>query len=132
MAVFAILKASATDKVDARDFLVANEVAGDVGQPSVILGYTLKVPGVAPLELDDKYRPLNAVDTARCCQIWTSNQSGWTKPAKDFFRFQWSACSAFTVNRVTRIAGAKGYGCSAPTTLAATVNSNKRGDTFSA
>lgn len=133
MAVFAIVrKAGKDDKVDARNFLVAKEVAGDVGKDSVIVGYTLKVPGVVPLELDDKYRPLNAVDTARACEIWVKNQSGWNKASKDFFRFQWSACSAFTVNRETRIAGAKGYGCSTPTTLAATVNSNKRGDSFSA
>lgn len=122
MAVFAIVaKTKDSNKVDARNFLSENSD-----------GYTLTIPGVVPLELDTKCRPLNAVDTARACEIWVKNQSGWTKDAKDFLRLKWSACSAFTVNRVTRIAGAKGFGCSAPTTLAATVNSNKRGDSFSA
>lgn len=133
MAVFAIIRsAKDTSKVDARNFLMEREGPTVEGEDTPIIGYTLSIPGGTPLNLDDKYRPLNAVDTARACEIWVKNQSGWTKAAKDFFRFQWSACSAFTVNRVTRIAGTKGYGCSAPTTLAATVNSNKRGDSFSA
>lgn len=128
MAVFAILRsAKDASKVDARTFLTARE---DVD--GKVTGYILTIPGCAPLALDDKYRPLNAVDTARACEVWVKNQSGWDKASRDFFRFQWSACSAFTVNRETRIAGAKGYGCSTPTTLAATVNSNKRGDSFSA
>lgn len=126
MAVFAIVRnAKDTSKVDARTFL--ENIPESLGK-----GYNLTIPGCAPLALDDKYRPLNAVDTARACEVWVKNQSNWDKASKDFFRFQWSACSAFTVNRETRIAGAKGYGCSTPTTLAATVNSNKRGDSFSA
>lgn len=130
MAVFAILKGNGSkSKVDARTFLSERE-SGDLDVK--VIGYTLTIPGVDPVELDANYRPTNAADTARCCQIWTSNQSGWTKESRDFLRLKWSACSAFTVNRITKIAGAQGYGCSAPTTLAAVVNSNKRGDIFAA
>jgi hypothetical protein len=127
MAVFAIVSKASKDKYDVFQYVSERiDANGDV------VGYTLTLLGVDPVELDKKYRPVNAVDTARCCQIWTSNQSGWTKESRNTLRIHWSSCSAFMVNRVTKIAGHKNWGCSTPTTLAATVNSNKRGDIFSA